>query len=96
MILPPIAQAIMCPLPGLEMVEVVYNVMATEAQMDALYRKPNAENAEGVIVEVKSWPLDGDGPWSENAPLAFRFWAARQGFAQAMAAWLNNPDFTTA
>ena len=79
------------------MVTVVYNLMATEGELDAFYAKTGgAETHTPIIVRIEGWPLNGDGPWGKATPLAWRFWASRTGFAQAMAQWLNHPDFTTA
>lgn len=92
-----VTRAVSCPLPGLESVEVVYNLMASESQMDAFYSKVGGNGTtDSIITEVRNWPKDVPGPWGKDAPMAWRFWASRTGFGVAMAAWLSDPDFVTA
>jgi len=92
-----VTRAVQCPLPGLEAVEVVYNLMASEAQMDAFYGKVGGDGtAKPLVVEVRNWPKEMPEPFGKDAPMAWRFWASRTGFGVAMAAWLNDPDFSTA
>lgn len=89
-----VTQSVPCPLDGFDGCAVVYNLMATEAALDAFYRKTGAEEtATPVVASIEGWPLADVDPWGKDSPLAWRFWASRQGFAQAMASWLQNPDF---
>jgi len=96
MTIEPIAQVVKCPIPGFTEVEVTYNVMASNKQFDALGRGLDKETAEGVILEIKGWPLNGTDPYGEDAPSLWRRWLGRNGAAVAIITKLNDPDFTTA
>lgn len=80
--------------PGFESVELIYNLYAPEKAANAFIAAMGGRNtAEGVILEVKNFPAEyGADPWGEDSPMAFRAWAARKGWAAAMAGFLADPN----
>jgi hypothetical protein len=100
--------AVQCPLPGFEDVSVVYNMLASEAQADALWRSLGRKRKDGdgaggdddpthgVILRVEGWDAAryGADPWDyERGPVAFRVWAARRGWGHAVTQLLNDPNY---
>ena len=92
-----LAYTIKCPLPGFETVGVTYNMLASEKDADIFSRKAGKDDsADGIVLGVEGWDAKqyGDDPWDYGkSPLGFRVWAARKGFAQAVAEFVNDPNF---
>ena len=95
-----IQQTVICPLPGLEGVSVTYNLMATEAEINALASglgQAEGVKRENVIVSVNGWPEGyGGDPFGPNSPLAFRVWALQAGIGDAVKAFVRDPFGSTA
>lgn len=87
-----------CPVQGFEQVTVQYNMLASEADWDALVSSYGGRGVDACIVAVEGWDAEtyGDDPWGRDAPLAFRAWASRTGFTTALGKFTRNPDFWTA
>ena len=81
-----------CPIPGLEGVAVTYNLMTTEAELDAFQK--SIGTAPGRIVEsVQGWPGGefGPEPLGKDAPMHFRVWAMKQ-VTKAIAEYMADPN----
>lgn len=91
-------QAVTCPLPGLEAVEVVFNMMACQEDFDAWQRSVGRERTAEVIVEVRNWPADkyGPEPFGARAPMAFQIWACANGMKAAIEEYIAGPNSSTA
>lgn len=83
-----------CPLPGLEGVEVEYNMMASLAALEDFMRTMGRERWDDLIVAIDGWDNKQypGGPQSDEAPLAWRFWVARQGVQAASIAYVTDPN----
>lgn len=85
-------QSVPCPLPGLQMVTVVYNMMASVTAFDEFKRTLGNERRDEVIASIDGWPDDSvGGPFGENAPMGFRLWLIGAGMTQAMLDFARNP-----
>lgn len=80
---------VMCPLPGLEQVAVTYNLMVSEAELNAAQESLSAGN---LVAEVQNWPPDLGEPFGPEAPLAFRMWAVHKGIRAAAREFLTDPN----
>lgn len=87
-----------CPVEGFTDVTVVYNMLASEEDWDALTSSAGARGVDACVVRVEGWDAEtwGENPWGKKAPLAFRAWAARAGFGAALGQFTRDPDFWTA
>ena len=86
---------VQCPLPGLEMVAITYNLLASEKDLKAALEDMTAGN---VVVEMSGWPEDGPfgkEPFGEGVPVAFRAWFLKGGFYRAIGEFANDPNFLT-
>lgn len=88
-----ITQVIQCPLPGFEMVEITYDLMATAEQCNGFIRHMGSQGSHvGVVVKVEGWPKDefGPDPWDiKRVPVAWVTWAGKYGFRAALEEYLN-------
>jgi len=91
--------AVKCPLAGFEQVSVVYDMLATEAAADRFSTRLGRDGTHTpIVVRVDGWDAAtyGDDPWSrEKAPMAFRAWAARIGYGQAVGQFVTDPNSWT-
>lgn len=80
-----------CPLPGFETVAITYDLMATEADLDAFQKTMGAERA-AIVKSVQGWPGGelGDDPFGKPVPMLFRVWAIKQ-VALAIAEYMADP-----
>ena len=81
-----------CPLETLEGVTVIFNMMANNKQLDTLQRTLGRER-EDIIVSVEGWPEEyGTEPFGEESPIAFRAWAVKDGFTEALRKFVTDPN----
>ncbi len=90
--------SISCPLPGLEAVEVVFNMMASQEDFDAWQQNLGRERGEAVIVAVRNWPEErfGPDPFGARSPMAFQIWAVKDGMRAAIEGYIADPNSSTA
>lgn len=81
-----------CPLPGFEAVAITYNLMATEAELDAFQKSIGAVPGR-IVAGVEGWPggEHGDEPLGKGAPMLFRVWAVKQ-VTLAIAEYMADPN----
>ena len=95
-IMPELEQAVPCPLKGFECVVVHFNMLAPEKAADAITAKAGREGSDkGVVALVDGWDADkyGADPWDyETSPMAFRMWAAKRGYRDAIIAFVTDPN----
>jgi len=85
-------QKAQCELPGFESVTVTFDMLASEADMDAFSQSLGA-NAQHVVKDVAGWDNDQYGaPFGAGSPVAFRVWASRQGLYKAVAEYASDPN----
>jgi hypothetical protein len=83
-------QTIGCELPGLEGVQVTYDLMASEEQVNAWQQSLGSVN-DGVVAEVTGWPEGRGEPFGPQAPLAFRIWTVQGGYQEAVRRFAADP-----
>lgn len=92
-----IPQTIDCKLPGLEGVKVTFDLMAPPAKVDNFVRSMGGKGSQdGIILSIEGWPADkyGPDPWDNTrGPGAWFAWVSRHGWATAMKAYLDDPNF---
>lgn len=91
-----ITQAVRCPLPGFETVEITFNLMATPEQSNGFIRHMGSQGSHaGVVVSVEGWPKDefGPDPWDvKRVPMIWTTWAAKKGLVKAIEEYLADPN----
>lgn len=83
---------ITCPIPGLEMVKVTYNIMATSRQIDQFQRSLGSEGADQVVVKVEGLPEKYTGPSDSDLPIMFRVWYSGKGPIKAALEYAQDPN----
>jgi hypothetical protein len=91
-----IPRTIACPYPGFETFHVTYNMMAEVADVEALADSMGAgpeHDRSAAILDHTGWPEDAHpgGPFGRHAPMLVLIWTLREGFANAVAAQVNDP-----
>jgi len=91
-------RVVRCPLAGLQDVEVVYSMMASEEEMESFAKSVGRDGAAAVVAEVRNWPAErfGAEPFGPKAPMAFRIWAASHGMRHAIEEYVGDPNFSMA
>lgn len=86
-------QTMVCPLPGLDAVEVDYNMMASMDAFDEFVRSNGQKQFDAVVADVRGWPEQfAGGPQGMDAPMAWRLWMAHEGVGAAAQAWVADPN----
>lgn len=81
-----------CPISGFESVVIVYDMMATEEQIDTFQSSMGGEGSEAIVQNVEGWPTQyGENPFGKAAPMLFRAWAVKQ-LALALAEYMSDPN----
>jgi hypothetical protein len=89
-----LTRTVACPFAGFEGCEVTYNLMASTKQLEAFQAEyGGGGTAEPIVVKITGWPFNGTDPWSKDAPMMWRIWAARRGIQRAIADLSDDPDF---
>lgn len=91
-----ITHATTCKVPGFEAVEIVFDLMATPAQVNEFIAKMGGGGThKPVVVEVRNWPDKefGPDPWDNNrVPGVWMAWVSKKGWGQAMKEYLDDPN----
>lgn len=83
---------VQCPLPGLEAVEVDFDMMASEADTNAWGESGAIRHNEKVIRTVRNFPEEYGEPFGPDSPVAFRIWCVRKGYRQAVRTFVDDPN----
>jgi hypothetical protein len=82
-----------CPLPGFEAVEIDYNLMASEKQIDLWTKSLGTLGADSIVADVRGWPKShGEDAFGADSPMAFRIWACQRGMQDAVKAFVADPN----
>ena len=80
-----------CPIPGLEDVTIEFDMMMTEAEMDRWVKSLGTDQAN--FVTVHNWPEGKGDPFgSKSSPMAFRLWACRVAFEDALTKFVGDEN----
>ena len=96
-----IPRTVTCPYPGFETFSVTYNMMATVKQVEhaaaSMGAGPEVDRSN-VIMDMNGWPEAEypGGPFGKRAPVLVQIWILREGFAKAIAGYVNDPNLRTA
>ena len=87
-------QTVTCTVPGLETVEVEYNMMASVDACNTFAQSMAARAFDSVITSVEGWPEETypGGPEGDSAPMAWRIWLVRIGFVAATREYATDPN----
>ena len=87
-------QVVTCTVPGLEAVQVEYDMMASVQDFDDFVRTVGREGADEVIVTIDGWPEKEfpGGPMGDAAPMAWRLWLVRTGLREASQLYVTDPN----
>jgi hypothetical protein len=90
-----IPSTVSCPYPGFETFAITYDMMARAGAITRLQSTMGqAEDSRTeVVIDMTGWPeaeFPG-GPFGDNAPMAVLLWTVRDGYAEAVAQFANNP-----
>jgi len=82
-----------CTLEGLENVEVTYNLMASESELEQFSEQMGRNGThEPIVKNVENWPEEYGEPFGKQTPFAFYVWISRKGFAHAVKRYLDDPS----
>lgn len=87
-------QTVACSVPGLEAVEVEYNMMASVEDCNEFAQSMANRKFSEVIASVTDWPEETypGGPEGDGAPMAWRIWLVRIGFVAATREYATDPN----
>lgn len=90
-----------CPYPDFETFSVTYNVWASTEDAEKLVDSigdPATVDRSAVIIDMTGWPEAEypGGPFGKKAPMLVAIWVLREGFAKAIAGYVNDPNLRTA
>lgn len=87
-------QIVRCSVPGLEEVQVEYNMMASVEACNTFAQSMAVRCFDDVIVSVHGWPEETypGGPQGDAAPMAWRIWLVRIGFVEASRLYATDPN----
>ena len=87
-------QSVPCSIPDLEGVSVDFDMMASEETVDTWAKSGGKVNSDAVIAKVNGWPKEeyGPDPFGPQAPMAFRLWCIRKGYAAAVQEYVSDPN----